>query len=88
MERPAVSGSPDGDSPFSVKKTVLRALALLGIILFFWCTDLFHTPEPETAVIAGGNLRRPAVLLSVPEYDFSVLVNAPDFLLQEMPPLI
>lgn len=61
------------------KKTVLRALALLGIILFFWCTDLFHTPEPETAVIAGGNLRRPAVLLSVPEYDFSVLVNAPDF---------
>lgn len=61
------------------KKTVLRALALLGIILFFWCTDPFHTPEPETAVIAGGNLRRPAVLLSVPEYDFSVLVNASDF---------
>ena len=63
----------------SSKKAVLCSLALSGIILFFWCTDLFHTPEPEVAVIAGGNLCRPVILLSVPEYDFSVLVNAPDF---------
>ena len=69
-----VVGSPS-------RKMVFRAFALFGIILFFWCADLAHTPKAEAAVISGSGLNYPVFLLSLPEHDFSLLLNAPDFLL-------
>ena len=61
------------------RRTALSALVLLGVILFFWCADLFRIPEPEAAVVSGGGMEQPVLLVSLPEYDFSLLVNAPDF---------
>ena len=61
------------------RRTGLCALALLGIVLFFWCADLAHTPEAEVSVISGGGSERTVLLVSIPEHDFSLLVNAPDF---------
>lgn len=63
------------------RRTAFSALALLGIILFVWCADLFRIPKPEAAVVSGGGMERPSVLVSLPAYDFSILVNAPDFTL-------
>jgi len=59
----------------------LRIAALCGLcaLFFFWCTGIFQDRSGELLLLYGGRQKVPALVLSLPEEDFSAAANVADY---------
>lgn len=64
---------------FSGRKLGLAGLCCLLGLGFFWCSGAFGQAEPEAVLVYGGRQTVPALALSLPEQNFSMIVNPADF---------
>ena len=63
----------------SGKKIGIAGLCGLSILLFYWCSGIFHDRTPELLLLYGGRQKIPALAISAPEENFSAAANLCDY---------